>query len=530
MKRLAFAFLVVLALACARGWAVELGTVGAIVQEAFPEAKVTMIGETEGVLDGVLADKQGADPFTVAPVRTFKHEETDYVVMVVCFPFKEGSPLNDYLSGKEVDLPAHKAVLISARTEAPYEPRCVTLDERAAVCESGDFPDVGVADYLMDGSQQLALSGMSFYLLDDPREIIHSHWYVIYRLPEFDVCFRKPTLRIVYSENGQTEYTGACQVRFEGTGKEDGRRIVVLDENNEKLNVLPVKEGKVDFREERPWEREKAEVERRRSKGRNTARVRVVDETGTPVPEVRITGNYPVSSGPWSEARYEPFKGQTDASGRFSVEVTDSATVHAYAPGYYPKKVEFSQDDFPEDEQVVVLEKELPRVLMYQSRLQTEWETDQGKYEYGVRFVDTYEAGRRISIAKDRGEADMWVVATKTGEPKSEGIPARHERLKLFHVSLECRNGWELAPAGREVPGKTMREAPEEGYVGKFEGVAADIPTLFYLRKDGGVRYGKIYVEFRDFSGRRTIMRGLDVSYSVQAKNVGSRYLNPAKR
>ena len=514
--------------------AVEPGTVGAIVQEAFPKAEVTMTGETDGVLEGVLADGKGSEPFTVAPVRAFEHEGTGYVAMVVAFPFKEESPLEDYLAGKELDPPRHKAVLISARTEAPHEPRCVTLDKRADACQYGDFDDSTIWDHLMDGTQQLAMSGMSFYLLSEPREIIHAQWYTIYRVPELELCARKLTMRMVYSETGQTELTYRSWVHLEGTGENGNRRLVVEDKAEKKLNVLPVKEGKADFPDERPWEREKAEVKKRRSKGRKTARIRVIDENGAPIGGLKISGRYHVPSGTWAEGHNEDVEGETDASGRYSTEVKGYTTLRVRAQGYYTKKVNFSWAKFPEDEQVVVLEKERPRVLMYESRLQERFTTDQQKYEYGVKFVDTYEAGQQISIAKSRDEADMWFCAIKTGEPPKDVKISQEERLGLFQVSIECRNGWELAPAGKRTLEKIMHEgsdeAFEEGYVGKLEGVAADVPTLFYLRKDGGKRYGKMYVEFHDFSGRWNLMRRLNITYSVQAKNVGSRYLNPAKR
>ena len=532
MKRLAFAFLVVLALICAQGWAVELATVGAIVREAFPKAEVTMTGETEEGFEGVLADGKGSDPFRITVSEPFEREGSDYVAMVVAFPFKEESAVGDYLSGKELDLPGHKPVLISARTEAPYEPRWVTLDDQAAASEYGYDIAEAVEDHLMDGTMQVAMPGASYYLLKDPREIIHAGWYTIYRVPELDPCFRKLLFRMVYSENAEMEGSDICQVRFEGSAKEEGRRIVVLGGSGEKLNVLPVKEGKVDFADERPWERQEAEVEKRRSqRGRKTARVRVLDETGAPMMGVRIKGDNYVASGSWSEGSFESFKGQTDVSGRFSIEVTDTAEVKVSAPGYYSKKAVFSLADFPEGEQVVVLEKELPRVLMYQSQLKTEWRTDQNRYEYGVRFVDTYEAGQEISIAKSREEADVWFVAVKTGEPESEGFVKERERLKLFQLSIECRNGWELAVAKTEKQERVLREAPEEaGYVEKTEGVGADFPERFYLRKDGGERYGKLFVKFHDVKARSFTIRELSLGYSVQAENVGSRYLNPAKR
>ena len=528
MKRLAFAFLVVLALACARGWAVEPGTVGAIVQEAFPEAEVTMTGETEGFFEGVLADGKGSDPFRITVSEPFEHEGTDYVAMVVAFPFKEESAVGDYLSGNELELPGHKPVLISARTEAPYEPRWVTLDDQAAASEYGYDIAEAVEDHLMDGTMQVAMPGASYYLLKDPREIIQAGWYTVYRVPELDLCFRKLLFRMVYSENGEMEGSDICQVRFEGSGKEEGRRIVVLGESGEKLNVLPVKEGKVDFADEQPWERQEAETEKRVRKGRKTARVRVLDETGAPMVGLEISGDYYVSGGPWEDGHYEEFDGKTDASGRFSIRVNDSTKIRVYAPGYYGRKVKFSWEDFPEDEQVVVLEKELPRVPMYECRVQEEWRTDQKEYQGGVRFVDTQKVS---AIAKSRDKADMWVVATKIGEPKSEGIVTEDEWLRLFRLSIECRNGWELAVAHGESRKADIREAPAKAdYVKRMEGVALGFPTLFYLRKDGGERYGKVYAQFTDTSGRDIVIRTLRIVYAVQAKNVGSRDLKPAKR
>ena len=527
MKQLAISLFV---LVCARGWAVEPGTVGAIVQEAFPEAKVTVTGETDGFFEGVLTDKKGADPFRITVSEPFEREGTDYVAMVVAFPFKEESAVGDYLSGKELDLPGHKPVLISARAEAPYEPRCVTLDDRAAASEYGYDIAEAIEDHLMDGTMQVAMPGASYYLLKDPREIIQAGWYTIYRVPELDLCFRKLLFRMVYSENAEMEGSDICQVRFDGTGKEeDGRRIVVLGESGEKLNVLPVKEGKVDFADERPWERQEAEAEKRVRKGRKTARVRVLDETGAPVAGVEVRGDYSVPGrGLWDEGHIEEFEGKTDASGRFSIQVKGYTSIRLYAAGNYSKQVDFSWEDFPEDEQVVVLEKELPRVPMYQSRLQERFTTDQDKYEYGVRFVDDYET---TSMAKSRDEADVWFCAVKTGELPKEVKGTEEERLKLFQLSIECRNGWELAVAPTKEEKAKLREAPEEaGYVDKLEGIGAGFPTRFYLRKDEGKRYGKMYLEFHDFSGRWSLMRRLNITYSVQAKNVGSRYLNPAKR
>ena len=532
MKRLAFGFLVVLALACAQGWAVEPGTVGAIVQEAFPEAEVKITGETDGFFEGVLTDKKGADPFRITVSEPFEREGSDYVTMVMAFPFKEESAVGDYLSGKELDLPGHKPVLISARTEAPHEVRWVTLDDRAAASEYGYDIAEAIEDHLMDGTMQVAMPGASYYLLKDPREVIQAGWYTVYRVPELDLCFRKLLFRMVYSENAEMEGSDICQVRFEGSAKEEGRRIVVLGEGGEKLNVLPVKEGKVDFADERPWEREKVKVEKRRSKGRKTARLRVLDETGAPVVGVKVRGDYSVPGrGLWDEGHIEKFEGKTDASGRFSIQVKGYTSIRLYAPGYYHQKESFSWDDFPEGEQVVVLEKEPAGVPMYQSRLQKDWRTDQEEYGYGVRFVDTYRVGSRVSIAKSRDEADMWVVATKIGEPKSEGIVTEDEWLRLFRLSIECRNGWELAVAHGESRKADIREAPAKAdYVKRMEGVALGFPTLFYLRKDGGERYGKVYAQFTDTSGRDIVIRTLRIVYAVQAKNVGSRDLKPAKR
>ena len=232
-------------------------------------------------------------------------------------------------------------------------------------------------------------------------------------------------------------------------------------------------------------------------------RLRSVDERGKPVPRAELRGYTKDVSLLKAEESASYFTEHADDNGEYVRYVHAGITFERISQiGYYPAEyVSWRAEEVPDAWQTVRLEREDPRVLLYENQVFRQWK-DETKMAFGLRLVDAGNVAeaqkQRKSVTTDPRRADLWVELAPAGDDAAArpmGEPV------AWQVKLTAGRGWEVAPgppAGASADGRpaAMRVAPAAGYAPRWEGPAANCPYGYYLRWNGGRRYGKVF-EFR---------------------------------
>ncbi len=271
-------------------------------------------------------------------------------------------------------------------------------------------------------------------------------------------------------------------------------------------------------------------------------RLRIVDERGKPVPRAELRGYTKDVSLLKAEESTSYFTEHADDNGEYVRYVHAGITFERISQiGYYPAEyVSWRAEEVPDGWQTVRLEREDPRVLLHENQVFLQWK-DKTKMSFGIRLVDAGNVAeaqkQRKSVTSEAQRADLWIELA----PAEDGAASHPTgELVAWQVKLTAGRGWEVAPgppAGASADGRpvTMRVAPAAGYAPRWEGPAARCPYGYYLRWNGGRRYGKVF-EFRVVNDSRWQSRdrcqgtvGVSLQYAVQGEARLLRSLNPLR-
>jgi len=512
---------------CCSVHAVEQGVLESVLREAYPEASVELVSETEGTM----SVGEETVSFQLQCVKDFELDGVPCVAMFLAYDgyYEEHRVL--FWKKKTFRRSKHKNEILFAQLSVPVTVRKEVVDEHAT---STSGHEIEIADFVGAGSSQLKLEANSRYSLKRPRAEIQASRRYVYELPQLKrlvaVTFRRSSW-VRFKDNAPK----TLEVRF--MREPQGRKTLqIIDrERLEEKRIKASQDGTYDL-QDTPWILTQEELTQRRSA--RILKIRVVDEEGEPIVGAWISGSVPAFTfSPW-DARCKDVNGWTNKKGEYKRWVSGSIHVSLIsAEGYYEVKgnrptfpgwpagdmLSWSKhrDPVPQDWLVITMEKQHEKVDMISTGVRNIWREALEEYEIGVKFVEE----RKQVFVTERGDADIWIEVSR------DGIPLEKETWKDWGILLTGMKGWTIAPGSMfdETPvGETMRVAPDKGYKGSLKYTLGTCPQGFFIKQKGKERYGKIW-RFKFQAEKRSDLSEQHMfwlSFSVQKEETGKRSLN----
>jgi hypothetical protein len=269
----------------------------------------------------------------------------------------------------------------------------------------------------------------------------------------------------------------------------------------------------------------------------STFRGRLLDEKGEPLPGIEVQYASQRTGLLATFGLLDTGTVTTDGDGLFEAPTGNGLELGIKAEGYYELRERFHPAKYNamlkgmNSKQVtdaitdLVLERELAEVPVWDTlgNVRKEVPNPPERVAVGLKFYPTRKENEN-GFLEDTILADIVFEARRLCDPSS---PEAQADECEWEVVVRGQHGWELVPGESNSGRAAIRKAVATGYKQRWVFTSTSLPYEFYLRKDGGERYGLLdMVGVRkskaDPKTRSENELIFSTGYVVQAEPVGS--------